>query len=296
MDVLILGGSGFIGSNLAEVLNKRDHNVTILSRNPEKADISNNIDTVSGDVTDYESIEESFQDKDVAVNLVALSPLFIPKGGNKMHEKIHVEGTRNIVVASQEHNIQKLIQMSALGADPSGDTAYIRAKGEAEQIIHGSDIDFTIFRPSIVFGKGDEFVKFTKKLTTPYITGLPSGGKTKFQPIWVGDLTPTIADSIEQEKHTGKTYEIGGPEILTLAQVAKQIYKSEGKTLTIIPIPMFLAGIGLKIGEKIPGFPMGADQYRSLKFDNTVKENDIKKFGLKEKNLKKFSEYLKNKK
>ncbi len=295
MDVLILGGSGFIGSNLAEKLNNRDHDVTILSRNPEKADISNDIDTVSGDVTDYESIEESFQDKDIAVNLVALSPLFIPKGGNKMHEKVHVEGTRNIVVASQKHNIQKLIQMSALGADPNGDTEYIQAKGEGEKIVHSSDIDFTIFRPSIVFGKGDEFVKFTKKLTTPYITGLPSGGKTKFQPIWVGDLTPAIADSIEQEKHTGKTYEIGGPEILTLAQVAKQIYKSEGKTLTIIPIPMVLAGIGLKIGEKIPGFPMGTDQYRSLKFDNTVKENDIKKFDIKEKDLKKFSEYIKTK-
>ncbi|SDM57189.1 NADH dehydrogenase [Halogranum gelatinilyticum] len=292
MHVLVVGGSGFIGTNLSTELVDRGHEVTVLSRNPGDDELPAGVETVAGDVTDYDSIEGAFEGKDAVVYLVALSPLFKPKGGDDKHLEIHLGGTENCVKAAEAHGVKRFVQMSALGADPEGPTAYIRAKGKAEDIVEASDLEWTTFRPSVVFGDGGEFVSFTKKLAPPYITPLPGGGKTRFQPIWVGDLVPMLADALEDDEHVGKTYEVGGPEKLTLAEVAKLAHGAEGRSVTVVPVPMGLAGIGLSIGGAIPGFPMGADQYRSLKFDNTTADNDVGAFGTDESELTTLSAYL----
>jgi NADH dehydrogenase len=182
--------------------------------------------------------------------------------------------------------------MSALGADPNGQTAYIRAKGEAERIVRDADLEWVIFRPSVIFGDGGEFVPFTKKLAPPYVTALPGGGDTRFQPIWIGDVAPMLADAVEEGTHVGNTYDIGGPEVLTLAEVAKLAHQADGRPVNVIPVPMALAGVGLSVAGKIPGFPMGADQYRSLKFDNTTATNDVDAFGTSESELTTLSAYL----
>jgi NADH dehydrogenase len=292
MHVLVVGGSGFIGTNLSTELVDRGHEVTVLSRNPGDDELPAGVETVAGDVTDYDSIEGAFEGKDAVVYLVALSPLFKPKGGDDKHLEIHLGGTENCVKAAEAHGVKRFVQMSALGADPDGPTAYIRAKGRAEDVVEASDLEWTTFRPSVVFGDGGEFVSFTKKLAPPYITPLPGGGKTRFQPIWVGDLVPMLADALEGDEHVGKTYEVGGPEKLTLAEVAKLAHGAEGRSVTVVPVPMGLAGIGLSIGGAIPGFPMGADQYRSLKFDNTTADNDVGAFGTEESELTTLSAYL----
>jgi NADH dehydrogenase len=223
---------------------------------------------------------------------VALSPLFKPSGGDEMHDRIHRGGTENCVRAAEEHDVSRFVQMSALGADPNGQTAYIRAKGEAERIVRDADLEWVIFRPSVIFGDGGEFVPFTKKLAPPYVTALPGGGDTRFQPIWIGDVAPMLADAVEEGTHVGNTYDIGGPEVLTLAEVAKLAHQADGRPVNVIPVPMALAGVGLSVAGKIPGFPMGADQYRSLKFDNTTATNDVDGFGTSESELTTLSAYL----
>ena len=292
MKVLVVGGSGFIGSHLCRELKERGHSVTALSRSPGNDDLPKGISKAMGNVTAYDSMHEAFEGMDVAVNLVALSPLFKPSGGNEMHDRVHRQGTENVVRACEEHGVPRLVQMSALGADPAGKTAYIRSKGKAEEVVRESSLDWVIFRPSVVFGDGAEFLSFTKKLAPPYVAPLPGGGKTRFQPIWIDDFTPMLAAACEEEEHVGETYEIGGPETLTLAEVAKTIHGAEGRSVTVIPIPMALAGIGLTIAGKIPGFPMGADQYRSLQFDNTTADNDIGAFGVSESDLTTLGAYL----
>ncbi|KZN25534.1 NADH dehydrogenase [Haladaptatus sp. R4] len=290
MKVLVTGGTGFIGRNLVPELHERGHEVTALARNPDEAEFPDGVETAMGDVTAYASIEEAFEGQDAVVNLVALSPLFKPPRGLS-HMSVHLDGTGNVVRAAEEHDVGKIVQMSALGADPYGPTEYIRAKGRAEEVVEESDCRWTIFRPSVVFGDGGEFVSFTKKLTPPYLAPLPGGGKTRFQPIWVDDLVPILADGLD-ESHDGKIYEIGGPEVLTLAEVAKLARRAEGQSVTVLPIPMELAGVGLKVGGAIPGFPMGADQYRSLKFDNTTSDNDVRNFDIKSEELTTLEEYL----
>ncbi len=290
MKVLVTGGTGFIGQRLVRELLDRGHEVTALARNPDQADFPTDVEKAMGDVTAYASIEGAFSGQDAVVNLVALSPLFKPPRG-RSHMSVHLGGTRNIVRAAEEHDVGKVVQMSALGADPTGPTEYIRAKGRAEKLVRESDCRWTIFRPSVVFGEGSEFLSFTKKLTPPYLAPLPGGGRTRFQPIWVGDLAPMLAAGIE-ESRDGDTYELGGPEVLTLAEVAKLVRRAEGQSVTVLPIPMELAGVGLKIGGAIPGFPMGGDQYRSLEFDNTVMDNDVASFGVQPEELTTPEEYL----
>jgi NADH dehydrogenase len=298
MDVLVAGGSGFVGRYLCAELSERGHDVTALSRDPDPSTLPDDVEVAMGDVTAYDSIVDAFEGTDVVVNLVALSPLFEPKGGNKMHDTIHRGGTENCVRAAEEHGVERFVQMSALGADPDGPTHYIRAKGRAETVVAESDLDHVIFRPSVVFGEGGEFVSFTKRLKGMFAPGLPlyplpgGGTKTRFQPIWVEDLAPMLADAVEDDAHTGETYEIGGPEVLTLREITEMVYDAENKSVKIVGLPMGLAGIGLKTLGVVPGFPMGGDQYRSLNFDNTTSDNDVEAFGMTTADLRTLGEYL----
>jgi len=298
MNVLVVGGSGFIGQYLCGELDDRGHEVTALSRDPDPEELPHGVETAMGDVTAYDSIEAHFEGQDAVVYLVALSPLFEPKGGGKRHEEVHTGGTENCLRGAEEHGVSRFVQMSALGADPDGATAYIRSKGRAEGLVRESDLEWVIFRPSIVFGEGGEFVYFTKRLKKMFAPGLPvyplpgGGKKTPFQPIWVGDLVPMLADALGADDHVGETYEIGGPEVLTLREVTELVYESEGTSMRIVGLPMGLAGVGLKTLSIVPGFPMGGDQYRSLKFENTTSDNAVSAFGADPDELRTFADYL----
>jgi len=295
MKVLVAGGTGFIGSHLCRALAEAGHEVTALSRSP--AQTPEGVESAVGDVTAPNSIASAVDGQDAVVNLVALSPLFEPKGGNVMHDRIHRAGTENLVRAAESADVDRFVQLSALGADPNGDTAYIRAKGAAERIVEESDLDWTVFRPSVVFGEGGEFVPFTKrlkKLFAPLVPlyPLPGGGKTRFQPIHVDDLVSMIVESLAGDAHVGEIYEIGGPERLTLRTVTQLVYEAERNGVTIVPLPMPLARIGLGVLGAVPGFPMGSDQYRSLQFDNTTDDNDVDAFGIDPDDLTTLGSYL----
>lgn len=291
MNVLVVGGTGFVGRSLVRELIDRKHDVAVLSRSPAASSLPDVVETIAGDVRHPESIEDAFAGRDSAINLVALSPLFEPPDGST-HEAVHLDGTRHVVRAAETHGVDRFVQMSALGADPDGPTAYIRSKGQAETVVEESSLDRIIVRPSVVFGDGGEFISFTKTLTTPYLTGLPGGGSTRFQPIWIGDLVAMLAETVETDDHTGNIYELGGPDVLTLAEITKQVYHADGTGVAVVPIPMVLARIGLTIGGMVPRFPMGADQYRSLRFDNTVSENDVTAFDRRPDGLRTLADYL----
>ena len=298
MQILITGGTGFIGRHLAHELAERDHEVTALARNPDPTVLPDGTETVEGDVTDPDSLESAFEGQDAVVNLVALSPLFKPDGGDEQHHRIHRGGTKHCLAAAESAGVGRFLQLSALGADSDGPTHYIRAKGEAEELVKVSTLEWTIVRPSVVFGEGDEFVGFTKRLKRMFAPGVPlyplpgGGDRTRFHPIHVGDFVPMLAACLEDDEHIGQTYELGGPEVLTLREVTNLVYEAEGKSITIVPLPMPVAKLGLTLMDIAPGMALGRDQYRSLQFDNTVSENDISTFGVDESELLTLSEYL----
>ncbi|MDS0474609.1 complex I NDUFA9 subunit family protein [Natrinema sp. 1APR25-10V2] len=292
MDVLITGGDGFVGQHLCSELIDRGHDVTSLSRTPDPSVLPDEVTLTQGDVTDYDSIEGAFEGKDVVVNLAALPPLHQPPRETS-HDSVCIGGSINAVEAAEEHGVTKFIEMSSLGADPNGEIAYWRTQGLGEEVVRCSDLDWIIFRPSFIFGEGSETFTFIKQYTTPYITVLPDGGKTpKFQPIWVGDCVKMFADGVESDDHVGEVYELAGPEVLTFAEVTRLLYKADGKSVEIVPVPMLIATITLYALDPIPQIPLGINQARALQLTNVADRNDIGRFGFDKSDLTELSTYL----
>jgi uncharacterized protein YbjT (DUF2867 family) len=291
MNILVTGGDGFVGRNLCRELAEDGHDLTVLSRTPDESVLPDGTETVTGDVTEYDSIVDAFVGQDIVVNLVALSPLFQPPD-EPTHEEAHVGGTRNAVRAAEEHNLDYVVQMSSVGVNPSGETGYVRSKAWAEWVVLTADIDTMIFRPNIMFGDADEFVNFIRRTSLPYVSALPDGGSTPFQPLWVGDTAAIMADAIGNDDHLNEIYELAGPEELSLRDVTRRIYRARGRPVRILPVPMELVDLGLTVAHPIPQIPFGIDQARSLKMDLTANRNDLAAFGRDEGDLTTLDSYL----
>lgn len=298
MRVLVAGGTGFIGRRLCTELHDRGHDVTALARSPDPSVVPSGVRTVEGDVTDPDSLVEPIEDQDVVVNLVALSPLWEPEGGNEMHDRVHRQGTENLVRSAEAAGVGRFVQMSGLITGDENLTSYHRAKARAEEIVRASDLEYVIYRPSIVFGDGDEIVEFTTKLKRMFapvgpLYPLPGGGeRTFFQLIHVGDLAPMLADGVEGDEHADRTYELGGPRVYSLREMTELVFESKGRDVTIVPLPMSLSKVGMSAMGVVPGLRLGPDQYRGLKADNRVSDNDVDAFGVTEDEMRTFEEYL----
>ena len=292
MDVLVLGGDGFVGRHLCAELVERGHTVTSLSRTPEPAVLPDEVATTAGDVTDYASIEDAFEAQDAAVNLTALPPLHQPRP-RTYHDTICTGGVINATRAARQHDVTRYIEMSSLGAGSHSPIAYWRTQGIGDMVARSSDLDWVVIRPSFIFGDGSETIAFIKRYTTPYLTVLPDGGKLPvFQPIWVKDVASMVAEAIEDDEHIGKTYDLGGPDVLTFGEVTRMLYEAEGKSVTILPVPMLLAKMALYAVDPISRIPLGVDQALALEMSNLTEHNDIDAFGLDEPDLTSLSAYL----
>lgn len=287
MKIFITGGTGFVGSHLTRKL-AEEHEVTVGGLEPENSvlELTQNVERERIDVTEKRTID--FEGYDCVIHLVALSPLKQPP---VPYEHVHVDGTRNVVKQAEEDEVDTYFHMSALGADAESNAEYLRTKGEAEEIVEDSDLDWRIFRPSTIFGEGGQFLDFISHMTTPYITVLP-GKNTYFQPLYVEDITDMIIGSLEDE-YSRRKFELGGPESLSLGEIAEMIDESEGRNLKVfgLPMPIFLAS--MMISEQLPLTPFGIDQYRSLKSDNVPAENQAGELGFEPEKLEKLEDYLK---
>ena len=286
MKVYVTGGTGFVGSHLAHKLIWAGHDVTLGGLSTEGViDLPEDAEVEEIDVTKPETLD--FSGHDAVIHLVGLSPLFEPK---VPYHNIHVEGTENVMEACEEAGIDRYIHMSALGASPKGDTEYLRTKGEAQTLVKNSDLDWTVFSPSVIFGEGGQFIDFTESLLTPFVTALP-GANPKFQPLYVEDIGDLFVETVEDEKHIHQTYDLGGPEVRSMKDIAKLIERSKGRDLTVLPVPMPFVEIGMKVSEQM-GLKFGMDQYRSLKKNNIVEENDVKNFRKSVDEMETLSDYL----
>ncbi|MFP4589850.1 MAG: complex I NDUFA9 subunit family protein [Halobacteriales archaeon] len=286
MRVLVAGGTGFIGSALCADLAEDGHAVSAMARTVDGEALPAGVDGIEADVTARDGLVEALSGHDAVVNLVALSPLFEPPRG-LTHDGVHRRGTEHLLDAAEEAGVDRFVQMSGIGADPDATTSHLRAKGRAEVAVRDRDLDWTIVRPSVVFGEGGEFVRFTRwvsfppfsdRLAWPYVSPLP-GARARFQPIWVGDMAPLLTEATVGEEHVGETYELGGPEVYTLSEIVRLVHRAEGRPARLLPVPTGLARIGLSIAGAVPGFPLGADQGRALDIDNVTADNAVARLG-----------------
>lgn len=270
--ICIFGGGGFLGRYIAQQLLSRGALVRIAERNIKNAmhikPLGNLGQTqfASADVTKKESVARAVHGCEAVINLVGVF-------GSRM-ESVNVTGARNVAEAAAAAGCRVLVQMSAIGADLQSPSLYGRSKAEGEQSVREVFPSATILRPSIVFGREDAFINRFAGLIQMLPVVPIIGGETKFQPIFVGNVADTVAKIMEDPKpYAGETYELGGPEVISMGDLNRRIAKMTGRDRTFVDIPDFAAKMMASVLGPLPGAPITSDQYKMLQKDNIVSQN-----------------------
>lgn len=263
--VTLIGGGGFIGRYVAQALFKAGARVRVAQRDPRQAFFLRPLgglgqsQFVAADVARPETIVRAVADADMAVNLVGAF------GGNLT--RTHVEGARAVGEAAVAAGLGALVHVSAIGADPEASSVYARTKGQGEQAIRSAFAGTTILRPSTVFGREDQFVnRFAGMISKlPVVPVLK--GDARFQPVFVGDVAKAVAAALsDAETFAGRTFELGGPEVMTMEELHREIADMIGRHPPLLLVP---DAIGSVIA-KAPGTPISTDQWKLLERGSVV--------------------------
>jgi len=282
--VVVFGGSGFIGKQVVRALAKRGKRVRIAMRRPHlghelrvMGDVGQ-IQIVQANVRFANSIDAALEDADAVVNLVAV----MNEKGKQNFETLHVDAARAIGEAAAKRGIKRLVQVSALGAAEKG-ARYARSKFAGERTVLEAVPTATILRPSIVFGPEDHFFnRFAAMAQSasafPPFNALPliGAGKTRFQPIFVGDVADAVVAALDKADARGRTYELGGPRVYTFKQLLEYVRAETSRRVWMASIPFVIAHpLGLLLGglytlNPFASAPLTGDQVTLLKRDNVV--------------------------
>jgi uncharacterized protein YbjT (DUF2867 family) len=265
--VVIVGGSGFVGSHLAARLLRDGHQVRILTRNMEGVNrypLPEEVELVECDVHEQSSLNRAFAGCSVAVNLVGILNERAHNGQG--FYQAHVVLTRKVIEACRANGIERLLHMSALGASAdSGPSFYLRSKGEAEDAVHLSGLKVTSFRPSVIFGKGDSFLnRFASLLKIPGPFPLACAA-ARFAPIWVEDVVECFAQALSKEETIGQRYNLCGPQEYTLEELVRYTATVVGKRKWIVPLGDTLSALQARLLELVPGKPFSRDNFNSTR-------------------------------
>ncbi|HEY3298984.1 MAG TPA: complex I NDUFA9 subunit family protein, partial [Armatimonadota bacterium] len=273
--ILLTGCTGFVGSHLAEALVKHGLHVRCLVRNSHTIDslTQEGMTNVSGDVMQYDSLVAATEGVDTVIHLVGI----IREHGEATFERIHVEGTRNIIRAAQENGVRRFIYQSALGARERGVSEYQTTKWQAEQLTTESGMEWIVTRPSVLIGRGGEFVDTLVELVTrPPIIPIIGSGNYKLQPLWIEDLTEAFIMMLNDDEHWGKIYELGGPEQLTFNRMIVLTCRVLGIRKPIIHLPEWLMRPIVRVLESIhANTPITSDQLAMLAEDSVTNCNTL---------------------
>lgn len=274
--VTVFGGSGFVGAQVVRALAKKGLRVRIAVRRPNLAyrmrpmgDVGQ-IEIVQANVRNPQSVARAVDGAEAVVNLAAV----FYENGRQRFQAVHVMGARNIAEAARARGIARFVQMSGIGADPASDSKYIRTRGEAEAAVRELIPQAVILRPSLVFGADDRaFNLFAKLAVYLPVVVLPGGGTTRFAPVYVADVGAATAEAVLDPRASGKTYELGGPNIYTYRELIELTLKEIQRRRPLLPLPWAIASAIGKVGEwqgLYTPFPpiLTADQVELLKRDN----------------------------
>jgi NADH dehydrogenase len=232
------------------------------------------------DPYDPETLTNALSGADVVINLIGI--LNERGRAGKGFHRAHVTLIENVLSAGKAAGVGRLLQVSALnaGIDEPGASHYLKSKGEAEQRIRESGIDYTIVQPSIIFGVGDSFFNRFARLLK-WLPVLPLAcPKARMQPVWVGDVALAIARMLDSGESVGKVYPLVGPRVYSLIELVRFTAKAIGKMRWIIPLPDFLSRFQGLVCDFVPGKPFSSDNFRSLKIDNVSRTNALPTFGI----------------
>jgi uncharacterized protein YbjT (DUF2867 family) len=270
--VLVTGGTGFIGPKVVHALRAQGREVRVLVRHPERATqlAEWGAEVVRGDVTDSASLRAAVDGCTHVVHLVA-----ILKGSASDFQRVMTQGTKDLVSASKDAHVERFVLMSAIGpSDPNHAVPYFASKAAMEQETLRSGLEYTIFRPSFVFGSdGGALPTFIKQVRySPLVTVIGSGLQ-RIQPIWVDDVAEYVSRSVDDPRAANRTFELGGPDVVTWNALYLDIAKVLGKRRTLLHIPFGLARTGAQLTQWAPGAPLTTDQVAMIEAGDNVAAN-----------------------
>lgn len=277
--VTLFGGGGFLGRYVAQALLNTGVRIRIAERDPKRAWFLKplgglgQVQFVRADVADQASVAAAVAGARAAINLVG-----ILKGNFR---KVHVEGARNVAEAVAAAGVPALVHVSAIGADPESESAYGRSKGEGEQAVRAAFPAATIVRPSIAFGQEDDFVNRLARLARrlPILPVIRPAWR--LQPVHVADLARAIAlAALDPRIHAARTYELGGPQVLNMAELSAWICEATGRRRPLALIPDPIGKAMARVFGWLPGAPITWDQWLMMQRDNVATGDGFEAFGL----------------
>ncbi len=268
--VTIFGGTGFIGRHVVRRLATAGHRVRVVARFPAVVNAltpAGDVVAYAGGITDPAQVRAAVSGADWVVNLVGI--LAEKRAGQ--FDTLHHQAARDIAQACAEAGVQRLVQISAIGADPASDSLYAASKGAGEAAVRAAFPMATVLRPSIVFGAEDNFFNMFARMArfSPFLP-LIGGGKTRFQPVYVGDVAEAVLAALTRPEAAGQIYELGGPQVWSFADLLRFVLAATGRQRCLLPIPFGVARVQAAILERLPGALLTRDQVKMLEHDNVV--------------------------
>jgi NADH dehydrogenase len=278
--IVVLGGTGFVGSHLVPRIARDGHAITLLSRNREKhreLGVLPRVAIVNADVHDHAVLTRHLAGADAVINLVGILNERGSDGSG--FRKAHVELTESLIGACVTAGVPRLLQMSALRAG-EGSSHYLKTRAEAETRVRTSPLAWTIFRPSVIFGEGDGlFYRFASLLRIAPVLPL-ARAHAKFQPVHVGDVAEAFARALAHPFTQGRIYELGGPRTIELGELVRWTARMLGKRRLVLGLPDALGYAQAMVGEWLPGKPISRDNFRSLLLDSVTPEDGLGTLGI----------------
>jgi NADH dehydrogenase len=289
MKVFVTGATGFVGEEILRQLYAEGHSIRVLARNPASESARRlarlyGAEIHGGDVLAVASLPSAIAGSDAIIHLVGI----ISELGESTFERVHTQGTRNMLLTAQTAGVKRFIHMSALGTRPDAVSRYHRSKWQAEEIVRAGGMDFTIFRPSLIHGRGDHFVNLFAKIArrSPIIPVI-GGGQGKMQPILVQDVSKCFVAALQTPESVGGTIDLCGNDRLTLEEIINAILKVTGRRRLKIRVPKLIANAQAALLEFVyprllrKASPLNRDQIIMLAEQNVGDPTPARKlFGL----------------
>lgn len=280
--IVVTGAAGYLGSHIVKRLVEIGKPVRALVRSRRWAEKEGRLkglplDWVEADITRPETLHPAMQAATAVIHTVAIA---IEKGG-RTYEAINYQGTVNVVEAAKAAGVRRFINISQLGANSRLPYRFLASKGKAQEYVAASGLDWTAFRPSVIWGPEDEFANTFARLVplTPIIFPIVGDENSKFQPVWVEDVVTCIVKALEDPGTIGREYELGGPEVLTLEEIERRTLKALGARRVMVRFPMPLLRLVVTLMETLlPAPPVTRSLLELLAVSNVTRENAIQQF------------------
>lgn len=272
--VTVFGGTGFLGREIVKRLAAEGAEVRVAVRHPHRVrppkDLADpaRVVPVGADIRDPAAVATALTGSHAAVNAVSA---YVETGG-VTYEAVHETGAQTVAQGATEARLERLVHISGIGADAAAHSPYIRARGRGEDLVREAFPDATILRPSAMFGPGDALFTTLAGLvrSLPFMP-LPAG-EARLQPVYVGDVAQAVAHVLTEPSTAGKTYELGGPNIYTMRELAELVLRETGHRRPLVPIPFFVMDVQARLLERLPNSPLTVGQVDLLKQDNVAQE------------------------